>query len=436
MLFYRAFVIANKKGKRSASGKKGAQDEGSGAKKQKTGPGSEKPAEPAQANPAAAKPTDTVPKTVVVDNNQKDDMSVLDQLTVYKKQVEEQNAQIALLKRTNSSAKSMASSKKAQTVVENSTAELIRTTLKMCVWRHTKFVYSPDQIKDTAMKVLFYSGQTGYFKQDDLKQPTTAAVDWCNDYQEYCLRTLNNHRQACCAAIQKEVFNYFRLKGSSEIPDEEQFLKILRHDEDADEDLFAWYWVSLLPKVAGSAVIWNDQVKYFGCISTHAPPNKPREVYITPATEAFCVLVIENYCDRWPKLYKKKMKNEGKVSYIKKDPVKPKPGYAYINTTKDPLFKGKWTKMDSGQEKFGGWAPEGLRKFTEYRNLNKAARKKPTTLVLETKILARIKTEKGIEGTTWEEHRLALKGPTRTRPETIEIDDLIDDDDDIEVVGV
>jgi len=437
------FVIEKEKQQKRKLEKEDARSKAASSKRQKTTPESKKPTEPAQQDPAGLKPAAVVPKpaagvpkTILVDNKQADDMSAVDQLTVYKKQVEDQMAEIALLKRNTSSARSVASSRRGHVNVENHLKELIRTTLKVVVWRHTKFVYSSDQIHDTAKKVLFFSGQAGYFKNNDFKQPTTAAVEWCNEYQEFCLRALNEHRQACCAAIQKEVFNYFRLKKEAKIPDEEQFLKILRRDPDVDQDLFAWYWVSLLPKAAGSASIWNDQVKYFGCISRHAPPKKPKEVYITPATEAFCVLVLENYRDRWPKLYEAKSKTEGKVSYVKKDPLKPKPGYTYINLDKDPLFKGKWTKTDSGQEKFGGWAPEGLLKFTEYRNINKEVRRKPATLELEAAILEKIKKENGIEGSTWEEHRTALKGMASIRPKMVQIDDLIDDNESVETVGV
>ena len=126
-----------------------------------------------------------------------------------------------------------------------------------------------------------------------------------------------------------------------------------------------------MPKTISNSKFWNDKIKFFGHLSTHTPPEKPKEVYITPSTEAWGLLLIENCRERWPKLMAQKAESSAQIVYVKSSKTKVKPGTVAINVSDDPNYVGKYTKNDSGQKKFGGWSNEGFKRFAELVKINK-----------------------------------------------------------------
>jgi hypothetical protein len=86
----------------------------------------------------------------------------------------------------------------------------------------------------------------------------------------------------------------------------------------------------------------------------HQPPDNPKELYITPSTEAWAVLLIMNCHDRWPKLKELKEQNSACITYIKSATSTARAGSTHVNITINPNFVGKFTKADAGQKKFGG----------------------------------------------------------------------------------
>jgi hypothetical protein len=167
-------------------------------------------------------------------------------------------------------------------------------------------------------------------------------------------KLLNDHRSYCQTSMKDVCMTYMQDKKVRELPPNEEFLKIITHDPTVDMDLFAWWWSKYMPKAAGTAKAWNQKIKYFGLLSAHAPPGRPHEKYITPSTEAWGLLLIQNCRTRWPKIMALKANSSNKITYTKGSFRPKKSGIQHVNIASDPGFVGKYTKADAGQQKFGG----------------------------------------------------------------------------------
>ena len=119
----------------------------------------------------------------------------------------------------------------------------------------------------------------------------------------------------------------------------------------------SFYWNKLLPAVVG-AKQWGDSVKDYIEISKAKMMIKgtPGEhSVITVSTEAFLCLVHENNYEKWVARHKW-------LNIDKKGDLPPQKG-----NDNHVVYKCKYTTQKSGQSQYGGWSPEGLKKFNEYR---------------------------------------------------------------------
>jgi len=218
-------------------------------------------------------------------------------------------------------------------------------------------------------------------------------------------------------------------QGKTDLPPDEEFLKILKCNPQLDEDLFEWYWDKYLPKAHPDATNWNTHKRYFGTISKHAPPNEPGKPYISYDTEAFAVLCIMNYRSRWRSIVEEKKTAPKKFIYIKDESKRGRnPNCHYINTVERPEFRGLWSENDSGQAKLGGWTKEGKEKFSELRAIAKEVRDNAANHeALEQRMLKRLREKNGIEGANWEEH-LQGSGQSsgRAKPSTKRVKGIFD----------
>ncbi len=302
--------------------------------------------------------------------------------------------------------------------------------LKYTVWAEAKFVYQPSDVLKFTKRLFQATGIPDLFEEDGQKLSKKGRED-LKEYSEACRHLLNDHRNNCINQIKNEVFKWLKDQEIKQLPPMEEFLKILQRDQDADKDIFAWYWQDLLPKAAGASKIWSSEVKFFGRISDHSPENAPDKPYITPTTEAFLVVVLENYHSRWPALYQMQDKSKLPVRYTKTSTKRLAHQYNYVDTTKNPAFNAKFTPIDGGQKNHTGWSDEGLKRFVQLWDLNKEARKKKQTKALEDKILAKIRKENGITGDTFADfQRNQGKKEAAATPKTVQ--NLFDFGDDFE----
>jgi hypothetical protein len=155
---------------------------------------------------------------------------------------------------------------------------------------------------------------------------------------------------------------------------------------EADMEKFQLYWVDYLSKVVGASE-WKDNVKYYLriCDAKSKQCKKKELPLVNPEDEAFLVLSIENHLQRWRAEYERKKAGI---------PVDPKA---------KNLNDGQFTSTTSGQNQYGGWNSDGLRKYTEYLDMNIAARKLPKCAEIEQDCLDKLRANLGITCETFEE---------------------------------
>ena len=132
------------------------------------------------------------------------------------------------------------------------------------------------------------------------------------------------------------------------------------------KELFIWYFDRWLPVAAGKEW-YGDKVRYYQLASSKVKVGGKGRVIVTVTSEAFGLLMWENCCDKWVKIWKKK-KEEGKD--------------AEIPRSKDDgalEYAGKWSDANSGQAKYGGWSDAAYERFEELKDLVKTYRDNDTT---------------------------------------------------------
>ena len=195
---------------------------------------------------------------------------------------------------------------------------------------------------------------------------------------------------------------YFKCKKKGEhFPTVEELTKCVGRDIETDEDykIFMYYCEEFLGKMVGASE-WSVKTRCFTTISGAIRQNTNDIPLISPSDEAFAVLVVDNCMDRWD--------NEDKDGGARTVDA-PK--------AKKTVANGKYTATDGGQSKYGGWSPEGLKKFNELKNMNEEARKHPRCKVVEGRCLKLLREKHKITGKSWAEHTKRNKSKKRTRDE-------------------
>jgi len=375
-----------------------------------------------------SRPPSVILQRVTPQRNLDEDMaSVIEENDQKTAQINRLQATLRLKEEKEAAAAAPSLSKKPRNDANDAVIVLLKETLKEKVWPLIKFVSSDKQMQQLAMFTLKQSGLQERFNERG--QITTSGREFVDAYAGTVNKLLNDHRSSCQNSMKEVTIAYMTANRLEELPDNEEFLKILRRDKDVNKDLFVWWWDVYLPKAAGSAKVWNHTNKFYGLISEHHPPGKPDNLYITPSTEAWGMLLIENCRKRWPKL--KAIKQKGvKLVYTKgKSKTPAKPGTKQIDVSAQPEFLGTYTNCDAGQKKFGGWSSLGLRRFADLVKMNKHGRKKETTVGLEQAVLDLVRSNHDITCDTWEEEKRKSRGSKPPPAPAEEIVDLFDLDE-------
>ena len=391
----------------------------------------------ADANPSTehTPPAEGVPTTIhasgaTVESLQEVDLqSVLQDNASKTKQVSDLEAKLTLANRAGvARSNSKSAGKKKKFDPTDPTYVVLRDSVKAYVWGTVKFLSSEDQLMRITRFAMKKCEITAWFK-DDCKTLSDQGAAFAQENAEFVNGVLNEHRSYCQNQMKTVAIKYLADKELEEMPSEAEFLKIINRDASVDLDLFAWWWDVYMPKATGNNKLWNDCTKYYGNISTHSPPGKPNQPYVTAATEAWGLLLIQNCRTRWPAILTWKKKSNDTLRYVKGGGDRVTKGHQHIDITVHPEFKGIYTLTDSGQAKFGGWTTKGMKKFAEYVSLCKIGRQKMETPALEKKILDKLREENGITELTYEEHLRSQAGKKPPPSPQEEIDNLIDWDE-------
>ena len=250
--------------------------------------------------------------------------------------------------------------------------KVIKKILKVKFWRNLKFF--PRKRKDEIMigtKIIMaisdqlpdWQAMSKNQKQQFIVEslPLTASV-------------LNDHRNYVIARI-KDSAKLWWDDHKQKLPSVAKIVACMKREIDpskpADYELMKWYWDDILVKAVGNGTDWAPAVRHYSTISKAAPEDDPNHSYVTEATEAFAVVTYDNCRDAWVEQFKLKDAHgsktklqfaqapEGEEAEFKKEEDKV---WMY-----SPKFRSKWTNMEAGSSRHGGFKREGQDEYKKYQ---------------------------------------------------------------------
>ena len=330
---------------------------------------------------------------------------------------------------------------------------LTRLCLKNHVFKTFKYVTTvPGEIRltEAVMDNINIKGLTG-----DEPEVAVERENFMRNYQKIITSQLNEVRNNTQSRVKEVVKGWVEAaKKPRALPPLKDLVAICNRKLDLKDPKaleIALFWVDkILPACTGTSQQFAPSVRYFQTISK--AKSNPEATFgdMTPETEAFALVCIENNYKKWPKLWELERKEPNKklktvVMKEKKDDHVEKPDSKYYYISDYPDLATKYTNPDSGQEKYGGWNEQGIRRFIEIKNINANKRASDAGKAWEAELLEELRKSKNITAATWEEQQ-KLNGKAKANKAAsaagITNDDLFDfelssdNDDDIAVVDV
>ena len=184
------------------------------------------------------------------------------------------------------------------------------------------------------------------------------------------------------------------------------FIRDIDVEDQEEYEAFKFYWERGLSRVAG-VTGWDEQERHYTHIYQASwPYDESRNTKMfNVSTEAFFQLLWENNFDRWV----------AQLSWLQNHPGQKLPKRTAANKHL-PLYKGRFTNQDGGQQRMGGWTFAGIGRFNAiYDQIQEAKYKNPTNpsedeikenwIEVETKFLAKLRDELGLQATNAREER-------------------------------
>jgi hypothetical protein len=316
--------------------------------------------------------------------------------------------------------------KKKRRKVEDSPAmdRLIHDTVKNSSWRKIKFAHGQAQ-REQATRVVLSDMDSTECKGEGPKKEALQET-WVEAYTGVVVKKFNKQRSYAQTQVSKAVTKWMD-SHKGQIPNTGRLEALLKREIDPKNDddyaLMKWYWTEVLPMAAGNGHDWGVDKRYYLTLTEGAPANAPDKKYVPPSTEAIAVAFIENNRDKWAEIWKLKQEDDyvdvkfwrPNVKLEYNTDANGQQVLAYEHQLDDmgeavilnsPIFWGKFTKLDAGQCSDSGWTVEGREKFTQWMQMNKAARARPECLEVEREFLKLLREEKGIKAKTADEEGL------------------------------
>lgn len=257
----------------------------------------------------------------------------------------------------------------------------IINTCKTVVWGVVKFIQSPKDLYNCCKLVIAW----GIIPQNliDTKDKKQTFIE---EHSEIIKKALFEKR----SYVSSEEKKYYVKCWDDNKPTltVEDLIMCLQRKIVSEKDMakFQLYWVDYLSKVVGASE-WNANVKYYHriCDAKSKQCKKKELPLVNPEDEAFLVLSVENHLQRWRAEYDRK-----------------KAGIPVDPEAKN-IHDGQFTSTGSGQNQYGGWNAEGLRKYKVYLDMNLAARALPNCSTLEDDCLSKLRDKLGITCVSFEE---------------------------------
>lgn len=241
----------------------------------------------------------------------------------------------------------------------------IQMYVKAHIFRKVKFVQNDKMLMDVMVAVE----KTEKFRDQRSREAFKSV------YKGVVMEAINVRRSACDQAGYKIVCQYLSSHvfddgcgNETLIPDDLQFFSLdtickLRRATTADEvNAFKWFFGEFVECVSGKRV-WSRH-KYHDLISEAVNRDTGVQI-VTVSDEAFALLLLDNYIEKWKVKFVAKLQGKGLEKRI----------------------DGKYTAATRGNFVFGGWSRAGQKKFNYYVNKVKEDRASPGAGEMEQEFL-------------------------------------------------
>ena len=317
---------------------------------------------------------------------------------------------------------------------------IIKTKVKFNTFKKFKFVTDSDGEERVLSEVISLVGLSSL--ESSGKEGAAQLQLFCTKYASVIMSEINATRNYVQAQVKKVCMAWLAV-NSGKLPKmkdiEACYTRTIDLDSEEKQELAVWYVDKFLPACTGNSIDFSPKIRYYETISDAKSDVKCLYPDMTPETEAFGIAVLESNYTKWPKLFdlEKNPELHGKKTAIlktKKEDFVPKEGVRYFFLDEHPALQAKYTTPDSGQEKYGGWKDEGVRRWVKIRSAIKKARKSKAGRAWEAKILEVLREINGITMPTHEQQQklAGKKTENEAKRPKISASELYDDSDDEE----
>ena len=310
--------------------------------------------------------------------------------------------------------------KKKDATAQDKFRRVINEAIRQGQWRYWKFVPKDDTDEKTIAKEIYKAVAAEYpiYHMEDKSQRNQFIEDHLPDFAT----ELNNVRAYVTSRIKDSCKAYFLEHGK--MPDIQKIKDCATRNLDLNnpEDVahFDWYWEDLLVKATGNKADWDIEKRWYATITDNAPPDSPDTPYVTPETEAFAVLCVENHHKTWGSQFKLKAEGGKKTKLLapKKEhedataPIKEGDNIYMCG----PDFETKWTETTRGSSKFGGYSDEGTDVYRKYKKEIKNARKQASSKELEATFLNIVRKKHKISAPSHLAHKAKKRRKNKEQP--------------------
>ena len=317
--------------------------------------------------------------------------------------------------------------------------------MKDTVFKICKFLTSPEQENHFMEQVL--EGMDVASLKGDTNDAICARGQFMVNYKKHCISELNSLCGYAQARMKEVAWEWLGSHGNT-LPAWEKIIHCancnLSVKNATNRDAIMFYVKLMMPKMMGNARDFSNKVRYYYTISEAKTNPNISLVDITPETEAFGLLVLENNYEKWPEL--KKLEDALPRNNKKSQVVKTKKDEHEDNTTtnffyedENPKLKTKYTDPLVGQKEYGRWMTQGIKQYVTFRKSIAQVRKTPQAKQWGAAALEVLRNAHGITELTYElQRKKEGKGASKSPKAVVEVvlNLFADDDNDDEEVGL
>ncbi len=339
-----------------------------------------------------------------------------------------------LLAQSQGVEKKLPATKKAKTKGNNEEVETVLNFFNEETWKIHKFA---THIQDLRVVMLrLFEDKFGALSPENKnlflqwKKPDTSQKKFqghvevqefwdkfANDVNQY----INARRNYCQSEVKKTFHAFVSKYPTPSLPD--LFLCFKRRLDPKNPNnhntIFCWANV-ILPSSIGNKHDYSENVRFYQTIlNAH---HRARSNYddVTPETEAFAMLIVENCYSKWVTQRRLLLEKSAEIGDKRvqiapeKKPSHDKKGQRtfFLYESEHPGLKTKYTKSYGGQQEFGGWTAEGVKRWKELTKACRKYRKTDGGKTWEAVVLELLRQKEGIQGNTADEEK-KMKGKKR-----------------------